>query len=163
MEMLQILMLENILLFVHLVGMVVLFGTAATIGLFMFWTHVTADPSMMAHVTSVAVRADAFLTAPAMALQLLSGIALARLAGVPLIGSWVTVALGIFAFVVVHWLPMVFIQVHLRDMARVARDTGASLDRSYRILFRIWVILGCGGFAGLLVLSWVMVAKPDIF
>src|SRR6266853_1571190 len=47
-------------------------------------------------------------------------------------------------------LPVVWIQVKLRDLACAARDAGTPLPAHYHRLFRIWFILGWPAFAGVI-------------
>lgn len=151
------------MLFLHLLGMVVLLGTGTSIAFFMLKAHLSGDVGMIAHVSSVVVVADACLTAPAVVVQFLTGLALAGIVGWPLFESWLLLGLGLYVFVGLHWLPVVYIQIQMRNLARLARDTGQPLDRSYFVMFRLWVILGCGGFAGVVALVWVMISKPVLF
>ena len=55
---------------------------------------------------------------------------------------------------------MVWIQAELRDMLIDANATGGEVPDGYAKLFRLWFLLGWPAFVGLVVVFFVMVAKP---
>jgi uncharacterized membrane protein len=70
-------------------------------------------------------------------LQPLTGVALARVMGFPLVEPWIVCSFALYLFVGACWLPVVFIQIKLRVLATAARDAGEPLPAQYRKLFRI--------------------------
>jgi uncharacterized membrane protein len=48
----------------------------------------------------------------------------------------------------------------MRDLARGAAAAGAPLPERYWRLFRVWFALGIPAFFSLLVVFWLMIAKP---
>jgi uncharacterized membrane protein len=79
-----------------------------------------------------------------------------------LLEPWIVASFGLYLFVGACWLPVVWIQITLRDLARAARDTGTPLPAQYRRLFRIWSILGWPAFAGVIAIFALMIGKPPI-
>ena len=59
------------------------------------------------------------------------------------------------------WLPVVWIQVRLRDLARAAARDGGELGGDYHRLFRIWFACGLPAFAAVLAIMWLMLARPS--
>jgi uncharacterized membrane protein len=57
------------------------------------------------------------------------------------------------------WLPVVWMQIQMRDMARQAAAGGGLPDRYWRFL-RWWIALGIVAFAALVAVFYLMVAKP---
>ncbi|GLS40518.1 membrane protein [Mesorhizobium tianshanense] len=108
---------EDFLRLVHLLGATVLFGTGAGIAFFMVMAVRTRDPRIIAHVAGIVVIADAVFTATAVVLQPLTGYGLARVIGWPLNEGWLILSLVLYVFIGLFWLPVVWIQIRLRDMA----------------------------------------------
>jgi len=153
-------MSHEILLFLHLIGATVLLGTGAGIAFFMVISNRTQDPALIANVAGIVVLADTLFTATAAVLQPITGYFLARSAGWPLLEGWVALSLGLYGVVGAFWLPVVWIQIRLRDLARAARDAGDPLPARYRRLYRIWFACGFPAFAAVLAIVWLMLTKP---
>ena len=144
----------------HVIGATILLGTGAGIAFFMLMAHRTRDPKLIAHTGGVVVIADAVFTASAVLLQPITGAAMALMAGYPLFKGWVAMSLGLYLLTGACWLPVVWIQPRLRDLAREAADTGAPLPSEYHRLWRWWFALGFPAFGAVLLIIWLMVAKP---
>jgi len=148
--------------YLHLLGAIVILGTGSGIAFFMLMAHRTADPGTIAHTARIVVIADAIFTASAAILQPLSGAALAHVMGYSLREPWILASFGLYFFVGACWLPVVWIQIKLRDLARAARDAGTPLPAQYRRLFRIWFAFGWPAFAGVIAIFALMIGKPPI-
>jgi uncharacterized membrane protein len=146
----------------HIVGATVLLGTGAGIAFFMLMAHRTGDPRVIAHTAGVVVIADALFTATAVVLQPITGGGLAILAGYPLFRGWVALSLALYVVVGLFWIPVVWIQLRMRDIARVAAAKSVSLPPSYFRLWRLWFAFGFPAFASVLVIVWLMTSKPNL-
>jgi uncharacterized membrane protein len=146
---------------VHVIGACVLFGTGIGIAFFMWMAHRTADAGVAAATARIVVIADAMFTASAVIVQPLTGAALASVGGTSLLEPWIMWSFVLYLLVGACWLPVVVIQVKLRDLARAARDAGTPLPASYHRLFRAWIILGWPAFAGVIAIFALMIAKPS--
>lgn len=155
-------MLEEILRFVHVIGATVLFGTGAGIAFFMLMAHRTGNPSHIAHVAGTVVIADTVFTATAAILQPITGAWLAHEIGWELTSGWVFLSLILYVVVGLFWLPVVWIQIQLRDLARLAAASGTPLPPRYMRLFRIWFACGFPAFLAVMAILWLMLTKPDI-
>ena len=145
----------------HVIGAAVLFGTGAGIAFFMLMAHRTGDPRIIAHTARVVVIADAVFTATTVVLQPLTGAGLARMAGYPLLRGWVLTSLVLYVAVGVFWLPVVWMQLRMRDLAADAAATNTSLPPAYFQLWRLWFAFGFPAFAAVIVIIWLMVTKPS--
>jgi uncharacterized membrane protein len=143
----------------HILGATVLFGTGLGIAFFMLMAHRTRDAALIAHTARVVVIADALFTATAVVIQPLTGLGLARLIGYSLTEPWLALSLVLYVLVGACWLPVVWIQLRLRDLAAAARE-GMALPAAYDRLFRIWFALGWPAFAGVIAIFVLMVWKP---
>jgi uncharacterized membrane protein len=146
--------------FVHILGAAVLFGTGVGIAYFMLQAHLTGDARVIAGVSRIVVVADFLFTATAVVLQPITGFMLARVAGFPLFSGWVAVSLALYVAIGCLWLPVVWMQMKLHTLSAAAAETGAPLPNAYHRLFRMWFAFGIPAFLMILVIFWLMIAKP---
>ena len=153
-------MTYDLLLFAHVLGAMVLLGTGAGIAFFMVVSNLSHDPKLVAHVAGIVVLADTVFTATAAILQPITGYFLARETGWPLFEGWVAISLALYVLVGALWLPVVWIQLRMRDLAIAARDSQMPLPARYNRLFHWWLTLGVPAFAAVLAIVWLMLTKP---
>jgi len=146
----------------HIISSTVLFGMGAGIAFFFLRAHRTQDIRIIASVSRDVVLADAAFTATAVVLQPLTGIALALLAGYPLTAPWLEVAMALYVLIGCCWLPVVWLQTRMSDLAQFAASRGTPLPPAYRRYYRWWFALGWPAFIGVLVIFYLMVAKPAL-
>jgi uncharacterized membrane protein len=91
-----------------------------------------------------------------------TGYAFAKFIGWPLEEGWIALSLVLYVFTGLFWLPVVWIQIRLRDLARRAADTGAALPPAYDRLYRIWFACGFPAFFAVVAILWLMLTKPSI-
>jgi uncharacterized membrane protein len=151
-----------LLKYVHVIGAAVLLGTGAGIAFFMLVAHLRGDPHEIAGVARTVVLADFLFTATAVVLQPVTGILLAWEAGYSLYDGWIVAALVLYGITGAFWLPVVWIQMRMRDLAVEAVATGAPLPTTYHRLFWIWFAFGFPAFAAMLGIFWLMIARPAL-
>jgi uncharacterized membrane protein len=144
----------------HIVLSTVLLGTGAGIAFFMWRAHRSRDARVIAAVAADVVRADFLFTATAVVLQPVTGFLLLSKMGYPWTLPWIHWALALYALVGCCWLPVVWLQIQVRNIARRAVAEGGALPEIYYRYFRYWFVLGWPAFAGVLAIFWLMVAKP---
>ncbi|MEZ5802578.1 MAG: DUF2269 domain-containing protein [Rhizobiaceae bacterium] len=154
--------MEELLRLVHVMGATVLFGTGAGIAFFMVMAHRTRDPAIIAHVGGTVVVADTVFTATAVILQPITGAWLAHDLGWSLWEGWIVLSLMLYVVTGLFWLPVVYIQVVMRNLARTAASNGAVLPARYFQLYRIWFACGFPAFFSVLAIFWLMLTKPAI-
>ena len=152
----------DVLRWLHVIGATVLLGTGAGIAFFMLMAHRTRQPALVAHVAGTVVVADLLFTATAVIAQPLTGLGLALLIGWPLTEGWLLVSLALYVLTGLFWLPVVWIQLRMRDLARAAAREGLPLPGEYHRLFRIWFACGIPAFLAVLAILWLMLAKPSL-
>lgn len=151
-----------LLRYLHVIGAAVLLGTGAGIAFFMLLAHRTADAVVIAGVARIVVVADFLFTATAVVAQPVTGVALAWLRGYPILEGWIGLSILLYLFVGAFWLPVVWMQMRMRDLARQAVATHAPLPAAYYRLFRLWFAFGFPAFAAVLAIFWLMVRKPAL-
>ena len=139
-----------LLRWLHVLGACVLIGTGAGIAFFMVMAHRTRQPVIIAHNARVVVIADTIFTATAVIVQ-------------PVTGSWIVASLLLYALIGAFWLPVVWIQIRLRDLARTAAAAEAPLPTSYDRLYGIWFACGLPAFLSILIIVWLMLARPSLW
>lgn len=149
-----------LLRWLHVIGACVLLGTGAGIAFFMLMAHRSGDARIVAHVAGTVVIADVLFTATAVVLQPVTGALLAWGIGWSLLEPWILWSIGLYVFTGLFWLPVVAIQLRLRDLARDAAARGEALPPRYGQLFRLWFALGVPAFAAVLGIIWLMLARP---
>ena len=148
---------------VHILGASVLFGTGLGIAFFMWVANRTGDPANIAATANTVVIADTVFTAVAVIVQPISGALLAWLIGYSLLDAWIFAALVLYVVVGLCWLPVVLIQIKLRDLARAAAQKSAALPDKYQRLYAIWFALGWPAFIGVLLIFGLMIWKPTMW
>ncbi|MER8553874.1 DUF2269 family protein [Mesorhizobium sp. M0976] len=155
-------MLYFLLKFLHVIGAAVLLGTGAGIAFFMLLAHRTGNTSTVAAVARMVVVADFLFTATAVVAQPLTGAALAWQAGYSLWEGWIVLSIALYVFTGMFWLPVVWMQMEMRELASQAAAAGAPLPPRYHRLFWLWFAFGFPAFAAVLGIFWLMIARPAI-
>lgn len=150
----------ELLRFLHVIGATVLLGTGAGIAFFMVISHRSGEPGLIAHVAGIVVLADTVFTATAAIFQPITGYLLIREVGYDLMEPWVVLSLVLYVFVGMFWLPVVWIQIKMRDLARQAVADNAALPARYQRLYRIWFACGFPAFLAVLAILWLMLTRP---
>jgi len=138
-------------------------GTGSGIAFFMLMAHRSRDAEFIARTAGLVVLADTIFTATAVVLQPITGYLLMRETGAAFAESWISTSLMLYLVAGAFWVPVVVIQMRLRDLARVAADSGTPLPVAYHRLFRIWFLFGFPGFGAVLTILFLMIAKPVLY
>jgi uncharacterized membrane protein len=155
-------MLYFMLKYLHLIGATVLLGTGAGIAFFMLMAHFTRNAVIVAEVARIVVIADFLFTTTAVVMQPVTGVALAWEAGYSLAEGWIVLSIILYLVTGVFWLPVVWMQMRMRDLAREAAASGAPLPDRYHRLFWLWFGFGFPAFAAVLAIFWLMMTRPAI-
>lgn len=145
----------------HVMFSTVLFGTGIGSAFYLLLASVRREPVALAAATRHVVIADWLFTAPTVVLQPMTGYALAHAAGLPLATPWLMWAGVLYAVAIACWLPVVFIQIRLREYAARAVHCG-TLERGYWRLFKAWVVLGIIALICFVTIFHLMVHQPSL-
>ena len=146
---------------VHVISATVLFGTGLGIAFFKWITDRTGNTGAIRVVSEKVVLADWLFTLPAILVQAATGVALARLLGYPLFRGWLAWAIVLFCVAGLCWIPVVWLQLRMRDLARMSERGGAPMGALYRSYARVWFWLGVPAFTAVVLVFWLMIAKPQ--
>lgn len=146
----------------HILSATVLFGTGIGIAFFKWITDRSGDIRAIRIVAERTVLADWLFTTPAVILQPITGLGLAYLAGYPMRTGWIFYAFCLYLFAGGCWLPVVWLQIRMREIARAADNGNTQLPQQYWTYARTWFWLGIPAFGALIIVYWLMVFKPVI-
>jgi uncharacterized membrane protein len=149
-----------VLKWIHVLSSTLLFGTGIGSAFYMLFAGLHREPRIVWFVTRYVVIADWIFTTTAVIVQPATGFWLARLGHYPLGSRWIAWSIALYLVAGACWLPVVWMQLRMREMARVAMEASEPLPALYSTYFRAWVVLGVPAFFSLLIVFWLMVAKP---
>ena len=144
----------------HILSSTFLFGTGIGSAWYMLFATMSRDVRAIAVVTRNVVWADWLFTATTAVIQPLTGFYMIHLAGYPFHSKWIMWSIALYVLAGACWLPVVWIQMRLRDLSAEAARTNSELPPQYWRLFKTWVALGVPAFAAFVIIFWLMVAKP---
>jgi len=146
--------------YLHVLGAIVILGTGTGIAFFMLMAHRSRDAAFIARTAATVVTADVLFTLSAVVLQPLSGGVLMALSATSFSERWLMASLMLYAVAGLFWIPVVFMQIEMRNLARAAVAHGQPLPARYYALFRRWLMFGIPGFGSVMIILWLMIAKP---
>jgi len=141
---------------IHIISATLLFGTGLGSAFYMFMAYRSDNMNAMAETNRIVVIADYCFTAPTVILQIVTGLYLLNHLGLAWTSTWSLSVLGLYLFVGACWLPVVWLQIWLRNRAKQLETP----DALYRLRMKIWMILGFMAFPAAITLYALMVYKP---
>ena len=151
-----------VLKYLHVIGAVILLGTGAGIAFFMLMAHVTGKAATIAAVARIVVIADFVFTATAVVAQPITGLMLTWHVGYAVTDAWILWSIVLYGVTGAFWLPVVWMQARMRDLATAAAAAGTALPALYHRLYRLWFAFGFPAFAAVMAILWLMIARPAI-
>lgn len=144
----------------HILTSTIVFGTGIGIAFFMYRSWFAKNIHEKLFATRNTVLADYLFTFPAVVIQPISGVALIQMAGFDWASPWLMATYIIYVIAGLFWLPVVWIQIQLKNMCKESAENGAELPERYHTLFKLWFLFGWPAFGGFIVIFYLMVAKP---
>ncbi|MES2934559.1 MAG: DUF2269 domain-containing protein [Pseudomonadota bacterium] len=145
----------------HILSSTLLFGTGIGSAFYLLMTSLSHNLPATATVTRIVVWADWLFTAPTVLLQPLSGFYLLHLAGIPFATPWVWWSAILYGIAIACWIPVVALQIKMRDCADQAAHHGDTLPPIYWQHLKWWVVLGIPALIAFLLVFYLMVFKPQ--
>jgi len=147
---------------IHILSATFLFGTGLGSAFYKWMTDRGGNLPAMAETNRLVVIADWVFTTPTVIVQPISGLWLLHLLGIPLDQGWVVVAIVLYVIAGLCWLPVVWLQMRMRDMTVSAQRHQQPLAARYHRYARLWFWLGVPAFFSMIVIYGLMVFKPVI-
>jgi len=144
----------------HVLSSTLLFGTGIGSAWYLLFAVISKNVQAIAVVTRILVIADWLFTGVTMIAQPATGFYLIHLAGFPLQTPWIKWSIVLFVIALLCWLPVVWLQMKMRDIAAEAMQRAAALPAQFWRYFRAWVVLGIPAFFAFIAVFYLMVVKP---
>jgi len=142
--------------------MVLLFGTGLGSAFYKWMADRSGNLAHIAVTNRHVVLADWMFTTPTVIFQPLSGLWLAHLLGLPLTTPWLAASLFLYGLAGACWLPVVWLQIRMRDLAAAALAANRELPPAYWRMARRWFWLGVPAFTAMVLVVALMVFKHPI-
>lgn len=143
----------------HILSSTVLFGTGIGTAFQMVWAMRSQDPKIIHSTASGVVVADWLFTTPAGLVQPATGLWLIWLQGYELTEPWLLVTYALYTLAFICWLPVVGLQIRIRDLTASATELPGKVHQD----FRLWFVLGWPAFLSLIAIYALMISKPSLW
>ncbi|WP_305793091.1 DUF2269 family protein [Sedimenticola hydrogenitrophicus] len=147
---------------IHILSATLLFGTGLGSAFYKWCADRQGNLATMAHTNRMVVIADWAFTTPTIIIQPITGLWLVHLLGIPLDQGWVLLTLFLYCLAGACWLPVVWLQIRMRDLAHAALTQNSAMDSRYQRYAHIWFWLGIPAFSAMIGVYFLMVFKPAI-
>ncbi len=144
---------------IHMLSMIVLFGTGLGSAWYKWMADRSGDVNHIAVTNKQVVLADWLFTTPTVIIQPVSGIALLYVLNIPLTTPWVIWSLGLYAVAGLCWIPVVWLQIKMRNISAQASAMNTALNETYWLYVRTWFWLGVPAFLSMVLIVVLMVFK----
>lgn len=144
----------------HILSAILLFGTGLGSAFYKFFTDRSKSLPAIAVTNRHVVLADWLFTTPSVIAQPITGIWMAHLAGWPLDSLWIWLSTALYLLAGACWLPVVWLQIRMRDETEDAFIANRQLDARYWRDARLWFWLGVPAFIAIVAVVFLMVHKP---
>lgn len=145
---------------IHIISATILFGAGIGSAFHMFMANRQGNVEEIYFATRTVVLADYFFTTPAVIIQFITGVILVHMLDYSFTDFWIAWGLGLYILAGTCWLPVVLIQIKMRDMAKLALESGEPLPELFWKMDRWWIVLGSLAFPAILIVFYLMVFKP---
>ena len=146
---------------IHIISSTLLFGTGIGSAFYLLVASWRGDAHSVYFVARHVVIADWLFTATSIVIQPVTGFYLVHLAQIPLATRWLHWSIVLYVIAALCWLPVIWLQMRMRDLARDADAASKKLPDTYWRCFRWWFALGVPAFFALLAVFYLMVVKAS--
>ncbi|MDO5687520.1 MAG: DUF2269 domain-containing protein [Neisseria sp.] len=145
----------------HVLSATLMVGTGFGTAFYLFWANRSRSVAAQAVVATWVVKADLWFTLPTVVVQPVTGAWMMLLSGWTLDMMWIYAAIALYCLAGACWLPVVWLQLQMRNLACIAYHAGESeLPAIYRTYQKYWERLGYPAFVAMLAVYFLMVMKP---
>jgi len=148
---------------VHIISSTLLFGTGLGSAFYKYMTDRSNNVNAIAITNRIVVAADWIFTTPTVLLQPATGVMMALMAGYSFTDSWLIISIILYVIAGACWLPVVVLQIKMRQLSDHALLTATDLPDIYRQHKKTWFWLGVPAFISIVCIFYLMTNKPLIF
>jgi uncharacterized membrane protein len=146
---------------VHVISACLLFGTGLGTAAYMFFAHRTKNIRIIAPAFRLIVKADWYFTLTSGIVQLITGMAMVFIHNLDFSSFWIWGSLLGYLIAGACWLPVVYIQIRLKNIAKQALSNREPLPTHYYKMFSAWFWLGWPAFLSLIGVFYLMANRPE--
>lgn len=144
---------------IHLLSMVLLFGTGLGSAWYKWMTDRSNNLAHIAMTNRQVVLADWLFTSPTIIIQPLTGIAMVKFLEIPLTTTWVLASLLLYLLAGICWLPVVWLQIRMKQISAQAIINHSELPEQYWRYAKYWFWLGVPAFCAMVFIVVLMVFR----
>jgi uncharacterized membrane protein len=145
---------------IHILSATILFGTGVGSAFYLLRAHLSQELSAIAFASRQVVIADWLFTTPAVIIQPLTGFIMMVMQHYPVSSLWISLSILLYILTGACWIPVVWLQIRIRDITKHAVDNNQPLPRLYYTYMKYWFCLGWPAFLSILIIFYLMVMKP---
>ena len=144
----------------HILSVILLFGTGLGSAFYKYFTDRGGVTAAMAETNRLVVRADWWFTTPTILIQPITGYAMMYSVQWSWDTPWLLASVVLYLLAGACWLPVVWLQIRMRDLSRSAAAQDRPVPAVYWRMARIWFLLGLPAFGAMVLTVLLMVFKP---
>ena len=141
----------------HILSAIILFGLGLGTVFYKIMADRTGNVAAIAVTSAHVVLADWLFTTPTVIFQPISGMIMAKQLGMSLTDSWLLYTYILYILTGLCWLPVVVLQIRMRDIATLAAKQQQPLPALYHHYTKIWMWLGVPAFFAMITITVFMV------
>jgi len=145
----------------HILSATILFGTGRGIAYFFWMGGRSGDDRSAFFAARATVIADLLFTLTAVIAQPVTGAWLIWNGGFNPLDRWLVLTYALYLLAGACWVPVVFIQIHIRNQLKAKLSGGQFDPLRYQRLRKTWFWLGWPAFLSLIAVMHLMVTKPS--
>lgn len=147
---------------IHIFSAIILFGLGCGTVFFKMMADRSGNHAAIAVTSKHVVLADWWFTTPTVLIQPLTGILLAKQMGLSLTNDWIIQTFVLYLLTGICWLPVVYLQIRMRDIAKQSLLNNEPLPDQYHYYSKIWMWLGVPAFFAMLGITTMMVFHSSL-
>ena len=147
---------------IHITSATLLFGTGLGSAFYKFMADRSNDVQAIASTNKNVVLADWIFTTPTVIIQPVSGFIMLLISGYSVTTPWLVLSVVLYLIAGICWLPVVILQIKMRDISSVSALNNLPLPEIYWKQARIWFWLGVPAFICMIVILFLMITRPTI-
>ncbi len=152
-------MTYSIIKYLHIISAILLFGTGLGSALYKWLADKSGQIQHIAHTNRNVVMADWLITTPTVIFQPITGIWMAHTVGWSLLSPWLLISIVLYMIAGLCWLPVVYLQIRMRNMADQALIDKTPLPDIYWRYAKMWFALGIPAFLSMIIVVFLMTVK----
>lgn len=147
---------------IHILSAIILFGLGCGTVFFKMMADRTGNHNVIAITSKHVVLADWWFTTPTVIIQPVTGILMAEQLGMLLTDTWLVQTIVLYVLTGLCWLPVVYLQIRMRDIANESLQNNQPLPAQYHYYSKVWMWLGVPAFFAMIGITTLMVFHSSL-